>query len=309
MRMQRLAQFAQMKRFSELKILGYITGLSLSFLVMGQVVVAAETSSRVGAQPSEKLVAIVNGISIKQYEYDIAAQSLEAELVNLSGLQQQQRVLQFLIDAKLMSAAARQEAVDQSLDYIQKMSYLAEETLNNEYFVKKILAQIDDAALLEFYNQEMIKIVPSSEIHARHILFDDEDKGNQVLELLAEGADFAEMASEHSTGPTKTQGGDLGYFSDGEMDAEFAEAVALLEVGEYTKSLVKTKFGYHIIKLEEIRKKPLPTFEKVKNSLYGILVQNKTDALSAELRKDAQIELFVEQPAQDVQTDDDLTNN
>ncbi|MBL1242322.1 MAG: peptidylprolyl isomerase [OCS116 cluster bacterium] len=251
--------------------------------------------------PSEKLVAIVNGISIRQYEYDIAKQSLQEELTNLSKAQQQQRILQFLIDLKLMSEAARQDGFDEMIEYQQKIAFLSEQTLNNLYFVKKVLEKIDDKALQAFYDQEMKKIVPSSETRARHILFDDEDSGKKILSLLNDGADFAEMAEQHSTGPTKTQGGDLGYFSDGEMVTEFSAAIAGLKIGEYTKSLVKTKFGYHIIMLVDVREKPLPTFEKIKNSLYGILVQNKVDELSSELRKSAQIELFIEQEALDVQ--------
>ena len=251
--------------------------------------------------PSEKLVAIVNGISIRQYEYDIAKQSLQEELTNLSKAQQQQRILQFLIDLKLMSEAARQDGFDEMIEYQQKIAFLSEQTLNNLYFVKKVLEKIDDKALQAFYDQEMKKIVPSSETRARHILFDDEDNGKKILSLLNDGADFAEMAEQHSTGPTKTQGGDLGYFSDGEMVTEFSAAIAGLKIGEYTKSLVKTKFGYHIIMLVDVREKPLPTFEKIKNSLYGILVQNKVDELSSELRKSAQIELFIEQEALDVQ--------
>lgn len=289
----------------------FVTAILLSLIVSvtnghaaDEVVIALE--------PSEKLVAIVNGISIRQYEYDIAAQSLKEELENLSKAQQQQRILQFLIDLKLMSEAARQDGFDKHIEYKQKITFLAEQTLNNLYFVKKVLEKIDDVTLRRFYDQEMTKVKPSSESHARHILFEDEGKGKIVLKLLDDGADFAEMAQVHSTGPTKTQGGDLGYFSEGEMVAEFSAALAGLKVGEYTQQLVKTKFGYHIIKLEDVRQKPLPTFEKIKTSLYGILVQNKVDELSNELRKSAKIELFIEQQALDVQktnSDADIDEN
>ncbi|PCI84599.1 MAG: hypothetical protein COB24_14400 [Hyphomicrobiales bacterium] len=278
----------------------FVAAALLSVVMVFNVAKAADEAV-MPPEPSEKLVAIVNGISIRQYEYDIAQQSLQEELVNLSKAQKQQRILQFLIDLKLMSEAARQDGFDQKVEYQQKIAFLSEQTLNNLYFVEKVLEKIDDKALLDFYDQEMKKIVPSTESHARHILFDDEDKGNAVLRLLDDGADFAEMAGIHSTGPTKTQGGDLGYFSEGEMVAEISAALVGLKIGEFTKDLVKTKFGYHIIKLEDVREKPLPTFEKVKNSLYGVLLQNKVDELSSELRKSAQIELFIEQEALDVE--------
>lgn len=271
-------------------------GLSMSLMV-SQATAEGETD------PSEKLVALVNGISIRQYEYDIARDSLKDELLNLSKAQQQQRILQFLIDLKLMGEAARKDGFEQQLEYKQKIAYLSEQTLNNLYFVKKVLVNIDDVALRAYYNEEMIKIIPSTESHARHILLENEEDGGQVLEMLADGADFAKMAEEFSTGPTKTQGGDLGYFSNGEMPVEFSTALVGLKIGEYTQELVKTKFGYHIILLEDRRQKPLPTFEKVKNSLYGILVQNKVDELSNSLRNSANIEIFIEQEILDTSSD------
>lgn len=267
----------------------FVASIALSILVASGGAHAAENTANDG----DKLVAIVNGINIQQFEYDLAEQSLQAELENLSNSQRQQRVLQFLIDFKLMGEAARRADLHKSLEFTRKIAYLSEQTLNNQYFINNVLAQIDDAALRSFYDQEMNKIVPSSETHIRHILFDDEDNGKLVLGLLEGGGDFIQLAEEYSIGPSKTQGGDLGYFPDGEMEPEFLEVIKLLKVGEYTPDLVKTKFGYHIIRLEDIRQKPLPTFEKVKNSLYGILVQEKADQLSADLRKDAQIELFV----------------
>lgn len=285
-----------------------ILSVFLPIILTGNVVSAADEAV-VSSEPSEKLVAIVNGINIRQYEYDIAKDSLSDELVNLSKPQQQQRILQFLIDLKLMSEAARKDGFDQKLEYQQKIAYLSEQTLNNLYFVDKVLAQIDDAALRDYYNEEMIKIIPSVESHARHILFEDEAAGESVLNMLKDGADFAKMAEEFSTGPTKTQGGDLGYFSEGEMPVEFSVALAGLEVGDYTKSLVKTKFGFHIIKLEDERQKPLPSFEKVKNSLYGILVQNRVDELSNELRKTAQIELYIEQEKPEQEKPEEETPN
>ncbi len=249
---------------------------------------------------SEKLVAIVNGISVKQYEYDLAKQSLEVELVNLAPAQQQQKILQHLVDLKLMSEAARHDGFDQRIEYKQKISYLAEQTLNNIYFANKVLQAIDDAALLNYYKQEMKKITPTIEMHARHILFDDAEEANKVLKLLNDGADFIKMATEYSVGPTKTQGGDLGFFTEGEVEPQFSQAIAMLKVGDYTKQLVKTKFGFHIIKLVGTRQKPLPTFEKVKQSLYGILVQRRVEALRNKLRKNAKIELFIEQDTKDV---------
>lgn len=289
-----------LKRFIIIKLKSLVVaGLTLTTALGFLSVVHAADSDN-----SNNLVAIVNGIDIKQFEYDIAAQSLQAELANLSKAQQQQKILQFLIDMKLMSEAAKKDGVNERQEYKQKISYLSEQTLNNVFFTKTILSKIDNAALLAYYNLEMKKIKPKKEMRARHILLESQDKGNEVLALLADGGDFEKLAEEYSTGPTKTQGGDLGYFGDSEMDAEFTNATAGLKIGEYTKELVKTKFGYHIILLVDMRDKPLPSFEKIKTKLYDVLVQKRVEELSNNLRKSAKIELFVEQEALDVKKPD-----
>ena len=72
--------------------------------------------------------------------------------------------------------------------------------------------------------------------------------------------------------------------------------------------MVKTKFGYHIIKLEDKRDKPLPSYDKIKSSLYSILVQKRVEELSSNLRKDAKIELFVEQEVLDNKSDSQNTD-
>ena len=258
------------------------------------------------SDPSTKLIAIVNGVNISQYEYDMAAQRLVGETANLLASQKQQVILQYLIDLKLMSEAARKAGYDKSLDYKRKVGFIAEQTLNNIYYSEEVLKKIDDAALQAYYQQKIKKIKPVNEMRARHILFkeDDEASVEKVLKLLEDGADFAKLAEEYSTGPSKTRGGDLGYFVDGEMDATFTQALIALKVGEYTKQFVKTTFGLHLIKLEDLRTKPLPTFDKVKNSLLEVMMREKSDELSAKLRQDATIELFIEQEIIDAQKEE-----
>lgn len=87
----------------------------------------------------------------------------------------------------------------------------------------------------------------AGKIRCSHILVRDEDTGRKVLNALGSGADFAGQAQRYSTCPSKDRGGDLGKFSKSQMVAEFSQAAFALDVGE-TSGLVKTKFGYHIIR-------------------------------------------------------------
>jgi peptidyl-prolyl cis-trans isomerase D len=116
-------------------------------------------------------------------------------------------------------------------------------------------------------------------IRARHILFEDEEKAKEILKKLKRGADFEKMAKEHSTGPTKDKGGDLGFFERGKMVPEFEEAAFALEAGKIS-DIVKTQFGYHIIKVEERKEGYTEKLEdvkaKIKDNILKESAKNKT---------------------------------
>ncbi|MCI5167415.1 MAG: hypothetical protein D3903_15300 [Candidatus Electrothrix sp. GM3_4] len=128
--------------------------------------------------------------------------------------------------------------------------------------------------------------------HARHILLktaegdseavraEQRKKAEEVLQLArTEGSDFGALAKEYSEGPTKERGGDLGFFSNGRMVPTFDKAVSSLQPGEIS-NVVETQFGYHIIKLEEIRPASVRTFEQVKDNLAVTLKKQKTKTLT-----------------------------
>ncbi len=105
------------------------------------------------------------------------------------------------------------------------------------------------------------------EYRASHILVQSEEQAKDLINQIADGGDFAELAKTHSTGPTGKNGGDLGWFDAGQMVKPFSDAVAAMQAGESSKTPVKTKFGWHVIKLVESRDKQPPSFEAVRKSL------------------------------------------
>lgn len=128
--------------------------------------------------------------------------------------------------------------------------------------------------------------------HARHILFKTEagdseavraEKKKKAEELLLlarqQGSDFAALAKEYSEGPTKERGGDLGFFSRGRMVPSFDQAVSSLQPDEIS-DVVETQFGYHIIKLEEIRPASVRSYEQVRDNLAATLKKQKAKTLT-----------------------------
>jgi peptidyl-prolyl cis-trans isomerase C len=141
----------------------------------------------------------------------------------------------------------------------------------------------------KLYDESVKKLTPEKEVRARHILVDSEDKAKEILAKLKAGGDFVALAKENSKDPGAATGGDLGYFTKSQMVPEFAEAAFKLEKGQLSDP-VKTQFGWHIIKVEDTRDRPVPAFEAVKEQIGNFLVQKAQTELVMKLRSEAKIE-------------------
>ncbi|MCG8048803.1 MAG: peptidylprolyl isomerase [Candidatus Thiodiazotropha endolucinida] len=112
-----------------------------------------------------------------------------------------------------------------------------------------------------------------NEYKARHILVKEQDEATTLIEKLDGGADFAELAVEHSTGPTGKNGGDLGWFDVAQMVKPFGDALKNMEKGKYSTAPVETQFGWHVILLEDTRDTEAPTLDSVKGKIVNKLKQ------------------------------------
>lgn len=152
---------------------------------------------------------------------------------------------------------------------------------------------ISNEDLVKYYNKNKESLLEFEQVHARHILLETEEEANNILLQLKEGlTDFAELAKEKSIGPSAPSGGDLGFFTRGQMVKEFEDAAFSLEPGEISE-VVQSQFGYHIIKSEEKKEEYSPTFEEAKERINDILkYQRENEALIAftsKLREEAVI--------------------
>jgi peptidyl-prolyl cis-trans isomerase C len=132
---------------------------------------------------------------------------------------------------------------------------------------------------------EQIKLAPPTEFKARHILVETQAEAIALVAELEGGADFAELASTKSTGPSATSGGDLGWFTPDRMVAEFSTAVSALEDGAFTKTPVQTQFGWHVILREDSRESPPPPYESVADVLKQQVENQKLQAYMIGLRE------------------------
>ena len=124
----------------------------------------------------------------------------------------------------------------------------------------------------QVYDEAVKSMGGQEEVRARHILVETEDEAKAIVEQLKGGADFATLAKEKSKDPGAADGGDLGYFGKEQMVPEFAEVAFKMYPGQISNP-VKTQFGWHIIKLEDKRTKPVPEFEKVKDQIEAFVMR------------------------------------
>ena len=149
-----------------------------------------------------------------------------------------------------------------------------------------ILNESDTKAAYEKFKTEL----GDKEYNARHILVASEAEAKDVIAQLNKGGDFSKIAKEKSIDPgSKEKGGDLGWFALGGMVKPFSEAVSKLQKGKLSTDPVQTQFGWHVIKLDDIRELKAPPYDKVKDNLQKQLGQRQLEKMLTDLRAKATI--------------------
>ena len=241
------------------------------------------------ASADDVVVAQINGVDIKQSDLDFAASEVGAQLANFPPEDRRRMLLQFVIENELMAEAAVKAGLDSGQSFEDRLKYHRRRTLRDAYFDKSVRNAVPDEEAKKIYEAKVAGMKPEEEIHARHILVATEAEAKEVQERLKKGEDFATVAKEKSK-DANSEGGDLGFFTRGTMLKPFEDAAFALEVGQISDP-VQTQFGWHIIKVEEKRDQPLPSFDQVKEAIMAQLVQQKAQEVVTGLRGAAKIEV------------------
>jgi len=264
-------------------------------VLLAAAIVAAVSAGAIlrGAAAEEKadtVVAKVNGQAITEADMRYAENELGAELANLPPEVKRRALAEYLIDNALFANAAEGAKLSATPEYEQQMGYLKRRVLRELYFNKTLKDTIKEDEAKKIYADRVAQLKPEEEIAASHILVDSEDKAKELHAKIAAGADFAQVAKENSTDTgSKDQGGSLGYFGRGQMVPEFEAAAFKLEKGQISDP-VHTSFGWHIIRVDDRRKKEPPTYAAVKETILNSLVVRKAQDAANEMRGKARIE-------------------
>ena len=251
------------------------------------------------ADDTSAVLATVNGAPITEALVALYEQQLQARRPGNPLGQDRMAILEEIINLELARQSGESQGLDKDIDTQlqidqQQRAVIATAAIQNELETNPV----SDEELQKIYQEQ----APSgSEYKARHILVKEEDKAKTLIVELDNGADFSELAKQHSTGPSGKSGGELGWFSPKQMVAPFSEAVAGMEKGAYTKQPVKTQFGWHIIMLDDTRDASPPPFEQLKPQLLAFAQKQRVQDYIGKLRQSATIEIK-EQPAAGAET-------
>jgi len=240
----------------------------------------------------ETVVAKVNGAEIHFSDVQDAIGGLPDEYKNLPPQMLFPMLIDQLIDRKAVVLLAHKQGLENDPAVVKQVARATDAALQNALFTRDIGPLVSEAAIKARYDATIAGKQGEEEVHARHILVPTEEEAKKIIDELNKGGDFAALAKAHSTDSGAAQGGDLGFFKKGDMVPEFAAAAFALKAGEYTKTPVKTQYGYHVIKVEEHRVAPPPTLEQSHDQIRQEIIQEGVKKVVAEAKEGLTIEKF-----------------
>ncbi|MEY9534594.1 peptidylprolyl isomerase [Sinorhizobium fredii] len=243
------------------------------------------------AEGTDPVVAKVGDQEIRQSELDLAITSLDPQLQRMPEEQKRAAALSAVIDVKLLVKDAEKEGLQNDATFKQRVAFLTERELHNAFFKKHVVDAVTKEEVKARYDKEIAAIPAQEEVKARHILVKTEDEAKAIIKELDAGKSFVELAKAKSTDPNKDDGGDLGYFTKGRMVPEFETVAFALEKGAYTKTPVKTQFGFHVILVEDKRPQAPPPLEQVEPQVRQLIMRDKYLALLDTAKKATGVEI------------------
>jgi len=274
-----------------------LTSASMAALALSCGLALAQAAPPAAAAPAavqgDPVLAKVNGQPIHLSDLKDAAQTLPP---NARGMPEQvlfPMLLDQLIDGRALLIEARKTGLDKDPEVLRQTKAAADQVLQSAMLSKQVGPSITEAAVKARYDQEIAGKPGAEEVHAKHILVDNEADAKKIIADLGKGGDFAALAKQYSKDTTAAaQGGDLGFFKKGDMLPEFADAAFKLKPNEFTTTPVHTRYGWHVIQTLETRTSQPPTYDQAHDQIKQGLVQAGLQKTVADAKAAVKIVVF-----------------
>ncbi len=236
------------------------------------------------AAGKDGVAAVVNGKQIKVEDIKTAYNANPAVKEKTSFDEFYNNTLDIFVDGEIVYQAAEKEKITESPEYAAQLKGLKQELARKIYLDKKVRAAVDDKAVKKLYEDYKDTFHGEKEIKAKHILVDNEAAAKEVIAKLNDAGQFDKLAKEYSKEPAE-----LGYFTKEMMVPEFAEAAFSMKKGQFSKTPVKTQFGYHVILVEDIREAKPEPLKNIEPQLKAMLAKKSVGDILKKLQDSAEV--------------------
>ena len=237
------------------------------------------------------VVATVNDISIMESDISGFYNTLPPQYKQVPYAQIRGQLVERMVEQTLVADAARKQGLHKEPDVQQRIKAIQRSLLNEAYLSRIMKAELSDAKIRDAYQRSIALQPKREEVRARHILVKTKAEADAIIAQLKKGGDFIKLAKEKSTGPSGKNGGDLGFFADGQMVPPFSKAAFALDKGQITETPVKTQFGYHVIKVEDRRVAGQANYEKASAKIRANMQDKIFGEIMNGLRAKAKIDI------------------
>ena len=260
-------------------------------------------------------VAEVDGtkIYLSDVERTAASQGLIPEGSPLTpGQPVFQKILDELIDQRLLALDALRQSLDQDDETRRRLSASRERILGNVLVEAHLKNTVNETTIRRMYDEQASLRNRGDEVQARHILLKDEDTAKSIAKKLAEGADFGALAREMSEDEgSRDRGGNLGYFTNDMLEPTFTSVAFSTPKGNISEPF-KTDYGWHILQVQNRRKAPEPSFEEMRNEIKNFMTYDEIQNILKSLRSQGEVKLLFGQAVaetEDAETETDTPEN
>lgn len=271
----------------------------------------AQTTPPPAPSAGDPVVARINGTEVRQSDLALAEEDVGPNIPAATPDAKRDWLINYVTDMMLLAQHAEAQKVQDDAEFKRRLAFLRQKALMETLLRDIGRTALTPEAMRSVYDEAVKQVAEEQEVHARHILFrvpdpsDDtaskaaEDKAKAALARIKKGDDFAAVAKELTEDPPgKQDGGDLGYFTKDQMVPEFSEKAFAMDKGQVSDP-VKTAFGWHIIKIEDKRKRQAPEFDAVKDQIETFVTRKAQIELLNKLRAEAKIERLDKPAASD----------
>ncbi|HAY49598.1 MULTISPECIES: peptidylprolyl isomerase [Thalassospira] len=270
---------------------------------LASVIFASPVLAQDAAPAEDPVLATVNGEEILESEVRATQQGLPQQYRQLPFEMLKADLLTREINQRLLMIAGSDAGLADDEEVKERVEALERRVIAETYLDRALDDAVTEDAIKAKYDEFVANNEPEPQVHARHILLENEEDAKAVIAELDDGADFVELAKEKSTGPSAPNGGDLGFFNRADMVAPFAEAAFAMEAGTYSKEPVQTQFGWHVIKVEEKKEGTQPSLDEVRQQLTAEVTRDAINTIVEGLREKADIVNNVEKAAEEAAKD------